>query len=122
MSTHNIMLPPVTPQQLKLCRALLRHPDHWKRYEYLIDVVWGDDPDGGPENPSNGLRVMVFNLRKRLAAKGVVGEGEIVETSWGMGYRLAPDCIDQVRELLEPILAEPPAIARDPAFDRYASA
>ena len=102
-------VPPATENQMRFLGALMRHPEHFKRYEFLIDVVWGDDADGGPENPSTCLRVMVFNLRKRLKKHGIA-EG-FIETAWGHGYRIHEDS----REALSALLADyaPPVMASD---------
>ena len=49
----------------------------------LIDVVYGDDPEGGPLAASNCIRVMMCNLRRKLQRKGVYITGKC----W-QGYRL----------------------------------
>jgi hypothetical protein len=37
----------------------------------LADIVWADDPNGGPDNPC-ALKAHVFYLNQKLAALGLV--------------------------------------------------
>lgn len=47
----------------------------------LIDVLYGDDPNGGPDDPGDCIRTFIKRLRRRLP------EGAI-ENRHGVGYRL----------------------------------
>lgn len=51
--------------------------------ESLIDLLWGHDPNGGPDDPLNVIRVHMAFVRRFLERFGV-----IVETSRGLGYRI----------------------------------
>ena len=45
-------------------------------HEMIFDVLWGDDPSGGPMNALNNVKVLVCRLRKR---------GWDIETWHGVG-------------------------------------
>ena len=47
----------------------------------IMDWVYADREDGGPENPANGLRVTICHLRH---------DGAKIEGHRQRGYRLAP--------------------------------
>jgi hypothetical protein len=49
--------------------------------ESIIDCLWGDDENGGPENPAKAVSLAVSFIRKWGAAIGVS-----IETWWGRGY------------------------------------
>jgi DNA-binding winged helix-turn-helix (wHTH) protein len=50
----------------------------------LIDHVYGDRPDGGPDTASDCIRMTIWNLRRRLAPFGWT----ISDSRKGGGYRL----------------------------------
>jgi hypothetical protein len=43
----------------------------------IWEILWGDDPHGGPRNPSNIIALLVFDLRR---------DGWKIENRWGQGY------------------------------------
>jgi len=49
--------------------------------ESIIDHLWGDDENGGPENPAKAVSLAVSFIRKWGATIGVS-----IETWWGRGY------------------------------------
>ncbi|WOJ88138.1 hypothetical protein RZS28_09745 [Methylocapsa polymorpha] len=49
--------------------------------ESIIDHLWGDDENGGPDNPAKAVSLAVSFIRKWGAAIGVS-----IETWWGRGY------------------------------------
>lgn len=53
-----------------------------RAHERLEHLLWGDDPDGGPDNAQNAVKVIVSHLRKK---------GFRIVNQWGVGYRLAFD-------------------------------
>jgi DNA-binding response OmpR family regulator len=55
------------------------------RYDALIERVWGDDSDGGPDDVDHAMHTHVSSLRKRLASAGFPGR---VRNVWGIGYEL----------------------------------
>lgn len=61
---------PLSKMQKKLLVALIDSHPRAVRTEVLIDRLWGDDPNGGPDNPPNVIRTMVTNMRKRLPDYG----------------------------------------------------
>ena len=54
---------------------------------HLIDLLYRDHPEGGPEWAASGLHVRVYRLNKKLAAIGrrVQGTGSV-----GSVYRMVP--------------------------------
>lgn len=65
----------------------------------IIDILWGDDPDGGPDNPDSRLSNLAQRVKFLGAALGVV-----VRTVHGRGYYLRavkPDAVAETRALAE---------------------
>jgi DNA-binding response OmpR family regulator len=59
-------------------------------YDQLYEILWGDDPEGGPLTAQRTF----WNLKARLCSKlGCVGLS--IETMWGVGLvlRIAPAAI-----------------------------
>lgn len=63
------------------------------RKEALLDALYFDDPNGGAEEKI--LSVFICRMRPRLKRDGV-----LIETVWGVGWRLAPEMKARVRALL----------------------
>lgn len=61
----------------------------------IIDVLWGDDPDGGPAEQS--IRVRVCYLRRRLEEGDV--RGTVSRARSGAGYSITPDLAARLRDL-----------------------
>lgn len=61
----------------------------------IIDVLWGDDPNGGPAAQS--IRVRVCYLRRRLE-EGDVG-GTVSRARSGAGYSITTDLAERLRNL-----------------------
>lgn len=51
--------------------------------EALIESVWSDSSDGGPDCADRRLKVMACHMRKKIEGSGVTIKGV-----WGVGYRL----------------------------------
>lgn len=49
----------------------------------LFAAMYADDPNGGPDDPDNVLKVMVYRIRRKLVPSRMS-----IETVWGVGYRL----------------------------------
>jgi DNA-binding response OmpR family regulator len=64
---------------LRLCQA----QGGWVSSPTLVDLLWGDDSEGGPYDPSMGIRVFVYRLRRIIASQGWG-----IEWRAGLGYRL----------------------------------
>lgn len=62
-----------------LRQTLLWQQGRFVPYEALIDVLWGDDEDGGPMDARHCIREYVYGLR---------GIGENIETWPWVGLRM----------------------------------
>ena len=51
----------------------------------LIDAIWGDDPEGGPDDALNTLRVHINRIRSMLERSGLRWQ---VRTHITRGYQL----------------------------------
>jgi DNA-binding response OmpR family regulator len=72
----------LSAKEWRLLSALLRHPGRLLSHEQLLDQAWNMDGAPSPEV----LRAHIKNLRRKLAEHG---EGGLIETVIGLGYRLA---------------------------------
>ena len=72
----------LSPTEFALLHLLLRSPGRAFSRVYLLDTLWGETYLGGDRSVDN----TVLRLRKKL------GElGDMIETVWGVGYRLQPE-------------------------------
>ena len=96
------------PREYKLLELFLRHPLRVFSRNAIIDQIWTSD-----DFPSEGaVTNLIKDLRQRLKKAGV--EAELIETVYGLGYRLraAPERLSIATVLSEPALAgEPHPIA-----------
>lgn len=76
----------VSEGEARLLRAVWRGKGHPVPIERLFDVIYADDPNGGPSPSSmyNAFKVMLSRLRDKLEGTGV----SIVHAGRGRGYRL----------------------------------
>lgn len=72
------------PQELYILSALYRW-DGLVTNSRLIDVLYGDDPDGGPETADVVVKVVVSRIRKKIKKAGLHWT---IETFAAQGYRL----------------------------------
>lgn len=72
------------PQQRALCMLLINRGSF--RKSLAVEALYGDRPDGGPDQPEKMIDVRVCRMRPKLAAHGV----EIL-TLWGEGYAVEDD-------------------------------
>jgi len=56
----------LTNMEARLLAALIK-TDRTLSHEYLFDVLWGEDPDGGPDTADNALKVHISKARRKLA-------------------------------------------------------
>lgn len=56
---------------LRLIAVLLTHPGAIVAQDDLIQALWGDDPDGGPDIASYAINSTIFQLRKITPDLGV---------------------------------------------------
>ncbi|WP_416669470.1 response regulator [Egbenema bharatensis] len=90
------------PREYKLLELFLRHPLRVFSRNAIIDQIWTSD-----DFPSEGaVTNLIKDLRQRLKKAGV--EAELIETVYGLGYRLraAPEKGSIAPDISEPTLAE----------------
>lgn len=73
----------LSPQQTELFLAVASGGGNVVRLGTIVDLLWGHDPNGGPDDTRNGISVRVHNANKRLGPSGYR-----IENVWGQGYRL----------------------------------
>lgn len=71
----------LTPTEFKLLAALLRNRGRLMTHSALLTEVWGP----AWSNDTATLRTHVANLRRKVEA----GDGELIRTDPGVGYRIA---------------------------------
>jgi two-component system, cell cycle response regulator CtrA len=84
--TEDDWLPPewqLTPTETAFLNTLAAARRVHSR-ESLWTILYGDDPEGGPE--ANLISVMVYKLRSKLRPFGIA-----IETQWGNGYCLTEE-------------------------------
>lgn len=69
----------LTPTEFDLLQLLLRNPGRSFSRSYLLETVWSDNLLGGDRSVDNA----VLRLRKKLGPLK-----DVIETIWGVGYRL----------------------------------
>jgi two-component system KDP operon response regulator KdpE len=70
----------LTPVEYRLLYHLVRNAGHLLPHEALLDRVWGNDHEAGPEY----LKVFISRLRSKLRRPG---GPDYIETERGRGYR-----------------------------------
>ena len=78
------MLPiPLTPKEYGLLEVFLRNPNRIFSMDALIDKVWPFD-----DAPTTGaIRTHIKGLRQKMRTAGLT---EVIDTVYGLGYRLSP--------------------------------
>lgn len=72
------------PKEYSLLELFLRHPQRLFSRSAIIDQLWAIE-----ETPVEGsVTTLIKDLRQRLKAAGV--NGDLIETVYGLGYRLKP--------------------------------
>lgn len=56
-----------TPQQRKIYTTLANHFNEFVPAERVVDAMYKDDPNGGPDCAHNVLRMQLVAMRKALA-------------------------------------------------------
>lgn len=76
----------IPPLQAAILRAVWRGRGYPVPTERIFDVMYADDPDGGPSPGSmyRAFKVAVHHLRRRLEGSGV----SVVNAGYRRGYRL----------------------------------
>jgi hypothetical protein len=75
----------VPPQIRTVILALAARPEAIVSSDELIDLVFGDRPDGGPDDASRALKVLLHRARNALCALGYR-----LEKSGHRGYSARP--------------------------------
>ena len=72
----------LTPKEYMILEAFLRNPHRVFTRSDLLEKLWEFDRESGEET----IKTHLTNLRRKLKAAG--SESEIIETVYGVGYRL----------------------------------
>lgn len=72
----------LTRTEFDVLHLMLRHPGRAFSRAYLLDAVWGEHYVSGDRSVDNA----VLRLRRKLGTMS-----DIIETVWGVGYRLCPE-------------------------------
>jgi DNA-binding response OmpR family regulator len=73
----------LTPKEYMILEAFLRSPNRVFTRSGLLEKLWEIDKESGEET----VKTHLTNLRRKLKAVG--GDPEIIETVYGVGYRLS---------------------------------
>jgi len=79
----------LTNVEHKILKILLEHRDHTVTKDDIIRYVWDDDTSA----TDNALGIHITRLRKKMSCGDQI---EIIETIWGVGYRLNFRLCDKV--------------------------
>lgn len=81
---------PLAPQQRKIVAALARVYPRFLGKEAVIDAVYGDDPDGGPETVETIIKARISQTRSVIGKFGwTISNAQSGRGSHGR-YRLEP--------------------------------
>lgn len=64
------------PVQTRIIEHLTKNFGSWVHRKRLIDAVYHDDPDGGPDDANNCIAVTVNRIRHLIKPLGLVIDGE----------------------------------------------
>ena len=76
---------PLTPKEFKILAALARNPGMVLSREQLVEEAWGREFVG----ETSSITVFIKKLRAKIEDDPT--EPRIIETVWGIGYRLDPE-------------------------------
>jgi len=82
--TYQGTLLSLTPREYMILDCLLRQPTQVFTRSMLMNKLWDYDQTVGEET----IKTHLVNLRRKLKAAGSVQE--LIETVYGVGYRLRP--------------------------------
>lgn len=83
--TKNGVHIPLTPKEFKILAALARNPGMVLSREQLVEEAWGREFVG----ETSSITVFIKKLRAKIEDDPT--EPRIIETVWGIGYRLEPE-------------------------------
>ncbi len=73
----------LTRKELGILELLMRNPERTFSADAILEHVWSSESDSGPET----VRTHINRLRKNLQATSP-GAGDLIESVYGLGYRL----------------------------------
>lgn len=79
---------PLTNVEFKIFQILVEHRETVVSKDKIIHYVWDEDSSA----TDNALGIHITRLRKKL---GCESENELIETIWGLGYRLNLNLCDK---------------------------
>ncbi len=87
----------ITPQQTRILELLVKRGSVHR--DQIFAMLYGDDPNGGPDHPTRTLSVQMFKMRRRLLSYNI--HIETVAT-WGDGatYHLTGEDRERARDFL----------------------
>jgi hypothetical protein len=90
--------PFITAYQAEVLELLVRR--HTLSNHQIVEAVYADDPNGGPENAIGALEAQMYHIRKKLAPYGVTITTLDFGSRYGAKYHLDHDNRERVRYLL----------------------
>lgn len=88
---------PLTNVEYKILSILLNMKDQTVSKDYLIHRVWDKDSSA----TDNALGIHIMRLRKKLI---ISPNRSLIETVWGVGYKLNTKCVEDHSQDLIPAL------------------
>lgn len=84
----------LTAQQIEILRRLVRGGGAWVTRAMLVDHLYGERDDGGPEGAERTIDVQLCRVRKVVGAHAI-------GTLYGVGYRVVdmPRALDVLAEM-----------------------
>lgn len=64
----------------RIINTLRQASGQWVSRDYLLDALYGEDPEGGPDQADKCLRVFIARLRNA---------GYPIENRYAVGYRMS---------------------------------
>ena len=62
----------LTRTEFGIFAKLVKHPDQFVHTDRITTVLWGNDPDGGPEDAPGTIRKHLFNVRRKISPYGMM--------------------------------------------------
>ncbi|PSB26400.1 response regulator transcription factor [Stenomitos frigidus] len=75
----------LTPKEYEILECFLKHPTQVLTRSFLLDRLWSFDQSSGEET----IKTHLTNLRRKLKTAGAP---DVIETVYGVGYRLRVEC------------------------------
>ena len=72
-----------TPQESRIVDILFSRLGKLTTSNAIIEAMYFDRPEGGPDDAESGVKVQISRIRKKL-----VGKGYRIETHWGQGFEM----------------------------------